>query len=72
MASQVQSPLSKECRAIINQVVPYELHVSDAYLPKACYSAIWCENTEAPFLPAFFFFENHTEVKREHAKQFLK
>ncbi|XP_006916745.1 ferritin, heavy subunit-like [Pteropus alecto] len=67
MASQVRDLISEECRVAINQVASYELHVSDAYLSMACY---YNEDTGAPLFASFF--EDQAEVKREHAKQFLR
>uniref|UniRef100_A0A9L0I6B9 Ferritin n=1 Tax=Equus asinus TaxID=9793 RepID=A0A9L0I6B9_EQUAS len=67
MAAQVCSLLSEECRVAINHIVSYELHVSDAYLSMACYYD--GETKEPPFAT---FFEDQAEVKRAHARQFLK
>ncbi|XP_066217465.1 ferritin, heavy subunit-like [Saccopteryx leptura] len=67
MASDVQGLISEECRIPVNHVVSYELHISDAYLSMACY---YGEDVEAPLFALFF--EDQAEVKREHAKQFLR
>ncbi|KAF5923899.1 hypothetical protein HPG69_010328 [Diceros bicornis minor] len=67
MAAQVYNVLSEECRVAINRIASHELHVSDAYLSMACYYS--GETREPPFAT---FFEDQAEVKREHAKQFLK
>ncbi|TKC39113.1 hypothetical protein EI555_003889 [Monodon monoceros] len=67
MASQAEGLLSEECRVAINQIASYELHVSDAYLSMACY---YTEDTEVPSFHTFF--QDQAEVKREHAKQFIK
>ncbi|XP_070227715.1 soma ferritin [Bos mutus] len=67
MASQAKGLLSEECRDALNQVASYELHVSDAYLSMACY---YIEDPEAPTFHTFF--QDQADVKREHAKQFIK
>ena len=67
MASQAKGLLSEECRDAINRIASYELHVSDAYLSMACY---YIEDSEAPTFHTFF--QDQADVKREHAKQFIK
>ncbi|CAI9169306.1 unnamed protein product [Rangifer tarandus platyrhynchus] len=67
MATQAKGLLSEECRDALNQVASYELHVSDAYLSMACY---YIEDSEAPIFHSFF--QDQADVKREHAKQFIK
>ncbi|XP_066111668.1 ferritin, heavy subunit-like [Saccopteryx bilineata] len=67
MASDVQDLISEECGIAVNHVASYELHVSDAYLSMACY---YGEDVEAPLFASFF--EDQAEVKREHAKQFVR
>ncbi|XP_036106632.1 ferritin, heavy subunit-like [Molossus molossus] len=67
MASPRHNLLSEDCRFVINHVASYELHISEAYLSMACY---YNQDTGAPLFAAFF--EDQAEVKREHAKQFLR
>ncbi|OWK00542.1 hypothetical protein Celaphus_00019510, partial [Cervus elaphus hippelaphus] len=67
MATQAKGLLSEECRDALNKVASYELHVSDAYLSMACY---YIEDSEAPTFHSFF--QDQADVKREHAKQFIK
>ncbi|XP_036102206.1 ferritin, heavy subunit-like [Molossus molossus] len=67
MASPRHNLLSEDCRVAINHVASYELHISDAYLSMACY---YNQDMGAPLFAAFF--EDQAEVKREHAKQFLR
>ncbi|XP_069426766.1 soma ferritin-like [Ovis canadensis] len=59
MASQAKGLLSEECRDAINRIASYELH--------ACY---YIEDSEAPTFHTFF--QDQADVKREHAKQFIK
>ncbi|XP_027622242.1 ferritin, heavy subunit-like [Tupaia chinensis] len=67
MDYKAQGPFPEECRVAINRVASYELHVSDAYLSMACYY------DEEIGMPSFVtFFKEQAEVKREHAKQFLR
>ncbi|KAF4019794.1 hypothetical protein G4228_011546 [Cervus hanglu yarkandensis] len=67
MATQAKGLLSEECRDALNKVASYELHVSDAYLSMACH---YIEDSEAPTFHSFF--QDQADVKREHAKQFIK
>ena len=62
MASQVW-----RVQIATDQVSSNELHVSDTYLSMDCY---YNEDMGAPLFAAFF--EDQGEVKKEHAKQFLK
>nr|KAF6500949.1 hypothetical protein HJG59_007972 [Molossus molossus] len=67
MASPGHNLLSEDGRVAINHVTSYELHISDAYLSMVCY---YSKDMGAPLFAAFF--EDQAEVKREHAKQFLR
>ncbi|XP_036100668.1 ferritin, heavy subunit-like [Molossus molossus] len=67
MASPGHNLLSEDCRVAINHMASYELHISDAYLSMACY---YNQDMGVPLYAAFF--EDQAEVKREHAKQFLR
>ncbi|EHH16004.1 hypothetical protein EGK_11227 [Macaca mulatta] len=67
MEYETHGPVSEECRVAINRVASYELHVSDAYLSMACY---YSEDVRMP--PFAKFFAEQAELKREHAKQFLR
>ncbi|KAL4677749.1 hypothetical protein H8959_020423 [Pygathrix nigripes] len=76
MEYETRGPFSEECRLAINRVASYELHISDAYLSmpppfltfdQACY---YSEDVRMP--PFAKFFAEQAELKREHAKQFLR
>uniref|UniRef100_G3TVL2 Ferritin n=1 Tax=Loxodonta africana TaxID=9785 RepID=G3TVL2_LOXAF len=67
MEPHVQRPLPEDCQTTLNQVASYELHASDAYLSMACYY-----NEEMGIPPFARFFREQADMKREHAKQFLR
>ncbi|XP_025724916.1 ferritin heavy chain A-like [Callorhinus ursinus] len=67
MASQAQKPLCEACRVAVNYVASYELNINDVYFTMTCY---YDEESDAPvYVP---FFQDQAEVKRAHAKQFIK
>ncbi|XP_037381560.1 ferritin, heavy subunit-like [Talpa occidentalis] len=61
------SLLPEDCRVALNEIASFELNISDAYLSMACYY-----NEETGLPPFAPFFEDQAEVKREHAKEFLR
>ncbi|CAD7687917.1 unnamed protein product [Nyctereutes procyonoides] len=65
--AQVQGSLSEACGVAINYMASYELNVSDGYLSMVCYF------DEDPVAPVYVpFFQNQTEVKKEHTRQFIR
>ncbi|XP_032155189.1 ferritin, heavy subunit-like [Sapajus apella] len=67
MEHKAHVPISEECKVAINRVAAYELLASDVYLSMACY---YTEDTGIP--PFAKFFSEQAEMKREHAKRFLR
>uniref|UniRef100_A0A8P0P4X7 Ferritin n=2 Tax=Canis lupus familiaris TaxID=9615 RepID=A0A8P0P4X7_CANLF len=65
--AQAQGPLSEACGVAINYIASYELNVSDGYLSMVCY---FDEDPDAPvYVP---FFQDEAEVKKGHARQFIR
>ncbi|XP_004606884.2 ferritin, heavy subunit-like [Sorex araneus] len=65
MASRLS--LSEECRLALNNLASFELNVSDAYLSLALR---YTDDAQIP--PYIPFFEDQVEVKKEHARQFVR